>query len=63
MPADNFNNLIGLISNFDLMESISIPVIALSDISAVEIVLNIVVMPKVIGGIDEGSPHIFLWIK
>lgn len=37
------------------MEPIAIPVISLSDISAVEIVLDIVMMAKVIGRIDEAS--------
>jgi hypothetical protein len=57
VPSDNFNNIIGFISDFNLMESITIPVVALIDIAAVEIVLCVVVMTEVIGGIDESTPH------
>lgn len=57
VPSDNFNNIIGFISDFNLMESITIPVVTLIDIAAVEIVLCVVVVTEVIGGIDESTPH------
>lgn len=57
VPSNNFNNIIGLISDFNLMKSITIPVVALIDIATIEIVLCIVVVTKVIGGIDESTPH------
>lgn len=62
VPANNLDYLISLIPNFDLMEPIAIPVISLSDISAVEIVLDIVMMAKVIGGIDEASSEHYQYL-
>lgn len=63
MPADKLNNFIRLIPNFYLMEPIAIPIVSLGNISAVEVVLDIIVMAKVVGRIDESSSHIYLPIK
>lgn len=63
MPSDNFNNIIRLISNLNLVETISIPVVSLSDIATIEIVLGIVVMTKVIGWIDKRTSHTRSYIK
>lgn len=63
VPSDNFNNIVRLISNLNLMETISIPVVSLSNISTIEIVLCVVVMTKVIGWIDERISHTRSYIK
>lgn len=57
MPPDNFDGIIRLVSDLNLMKSIPIPVVSLTHISAVEIVLGIVVMAEIVGGIDEGASH------
>jgi hypothetical protein len=57
VPADNFNDIISLVSDFNLMESISIPVVTLIDVPAVEVVLDIVVMTKVICGVYKAVSH------
>lgn len=57
MPSNNLNNIFRLIPNFNLMESITIPVVSLVNIAAVKIVLNIVVMTKVICRIDKSTSH------
>ena len=40
------------------MKSIAIPVVALSDVSVVEIEVCVVVVSEVIGGIDIRSEHV-----
>ena len=45
------------------METITIPVVALSDIPAVEVVLGVVVVAEVVGGGNEGAPHYSYPIK
>lgn len=62
-PSNNFYNIIRFVSNFNLVESISIPVVTLVNISAVVIVLHIVVMTEVIGGINECTSHPVYLIK
>ena len=57
MPPHNFDGIIRLVSDLNLMKSIPIPVVSLTHISAVEIVLGIVVMAEIVGGIDEGASH------
>lgn len=57
MPPDNFDGIIRLVSDLNLMKSIPIPVVSLTHISAIEIVLGIVVMAEIVGGIDEGASH------
>ncbi len=39
------------------MESITIPVVALSNIPAVEVVLGVVVVTEIVGWVDEGASH------
>lgn len=63
VPSDDFNNIVRLISNLNLVESISIPVVSLSDIATIEIVLCVVVMTKVVGWIDERTSHTRSYIK
>lgn len=57
VPSDNFNNIIRFISDFNLMETIAIPIVSLGNISAVEVVLCVVVMPKVVGWINEWASN------
>lgn len=63
VPSNNFNNIIRLVSNLNLVETISIPVVTLSDIAAIEIVLCIVVVTKIICRIDERISHLQSYIK
>ena len=60
MPPDNFDGIIRLVSDLNLMKSIPVPVVSLTHISAIEIVLGIVVMAEIVGGIDEGASHGFI---
>lgn len=61
VPPDNFYNLIGFVFDFDLVESIAGPVVTLGDIPGVEIVLDIVLMPEIVGRIDiRSSSHAYL---
>lgn len=59
-PANNLNNFISLVSDFNLVEAIARPVVALSHVPGVEVVLGVVVMTKIVGGIDKGSQHAYL---
>lgn len=63
VPSDDFNNVIRLVSDFDLMKTITIPVVSLSDVPAVEVVLGVVVVPKVVGRVDESASHLSYPIK
>lgn len=61
VPPDNFYNLIGFVFDFDLVESIAGPVVTLGDILGVEIVLDIVLMPEIVGRIDiRSGSHAYL---
>lgn len=61
VPAYNLHNVIRLVSNFNLMETISIPVVSLCNVPAIEVVLCVVVVAKVIGWVNEGAPdHSYL---
>ena len=48
-PANDLNVVISIVFDFKLVESITVPVVALSNISVVEVVVNVVVMTKVVG--------------
>lgn len=63
VPSNNFNNIIRLVSNFNLVETITIPVVTLSYISTIEIVLCVVVVAKVIGRIEKSTSHSRSFIK
>jgi hypothetical protein len=39
------------------MEAVAAPVVALSDVAIVEVEVSIVMVSKVVGGIDEGASH------
>lgn len=56
MPAYNFKIGICFVENFNLMQSIVTPVIALVNVPRVEVIVSIVVMSEVVGQISE-SPH------
>lgn len=60
VPADNLDDVISLIPNFDLVEPVAIPVVTLIDVPAVEVVLRVVVVPEVVGGVDKVGPHVVL---
>lgn len=62
MPSNNFNNIIRLILNLNLMKSISIPIVSLIHISAVEVVLNIVVISEIVCWVDESISHLLLYL-
>ena len=49
-PGNNLNVAISIISDLKLVESVTVPVVTLSDIPVVEVVVNVVVVTKVIGG-------------
>lgn len=53
VPADDFNNVLGFVDDFDLMESKVCPVVSLSDVGLVEVVTDVVVATKVVGGVYE----------
>jgi hypothetical protein len=57
VPSNNFDNLVGLVLKFDLVESKVRPVVTLAHVGSIEIVLDIVLMPKVVGWVDPGSDH------
>lgn len=63
VPSNNFNNIIGFVPNLDLMQTISIPVISLVDVSAVEVILDIVVMSKVVSWVYESVSHMLYLTK
>eukprot|EP00178_Gracilaria_changii_P008443 TRINITY_DN2567_c0_g1_i1.p1 TRINITY_DN2567_c0_g1~~TRINITY_DN2567_c0_g1_i1.p1 ORF type:complete len:116 (-),score=11.96 TRINITY_DN2567_c0_g1_i1:2-349(-) len=54
VPSNDFEITVSIISDFDLMESIVVPVITLIDITIVEVIVNIVVVSEVIGWINPG---------
>ena len=53
MPTNNLYDLIRLISDFDLVKTITIPVVSLRHIPTIKVVLDIIMMSKVIGWIDK----------
>jgi len=57
-PVNDLDIRIWVVSNLNLMKSIAIPVVALSDVSVVEIEVCVVVVSEVIGGIDIRSEHV-----
>lgn len=56
-PAKNLNVGIGVVSNFDLVKSITIPVVTLSDVTIVEVEVHVVVVSKIVGGVDIRFVH------
>ena len=50
LPANNLNVAISIISDLKLVESVTVPVVALGNVPVVEVVVDIVVVTKVIGG-------------
>jgi len=40
------------------VETEVVPVVALGHVATIEIVLDIVVMPEVVGGVKESAPHL-----
>lgn len=39
------------------MEAVAVPVVALSDIPIVEVVVDVVVVPEVVGGVEPDLRH------
>lgn len=61
LPADDLDNIIGFVPDLNLMETIAIPIVALVHVSTVEVVLGVVVVPEVVGRVDEvGADHAYL---
>lgn len=57
-PIKNLDIRICVISDLNLMKSIAIPVVALSDVAVVEIEVSVVVISEVVRGIDIRSGHL-----
>lgn len=57
MPPNDFDVVVGIVSDFELVEAIAVPVVALSDIPVVEVIVNVVVVSEVIGGIEPEFRH------
>lgn len=55
VPANDLNDGISVISDLNLVESVVAPVVALGDILAVEVVIGVVVVTKVVGRIHVRS--------
>ena len=62
-PADDLNVGVSIVFDLDLMETVAVPVVTLSDISVVEVVVNVVVMSEVVGGVDPGALHSIKFIS
>lgn len=57
-PANNFNDLIRLVSDFNKVHSITVPVVALGHIGFVEVVLSVVVMSEIVCRVNESASHL-----
>jgi hypothetical protein len=62
MPSDYLKFGISLVEEFNLMETIVVPVVTLGDVPVVEVVVDVVVMTKVVGLVNESS-HLFILIN
>jgi len=63
-PSNNFNIAISIISYFNLMQSITVPVVTLSYITIVEIEMHVVVSTEIVGRIEErSSTHLIIWVE
>ena len=49
-PGNNLNVGISIILDLKLVESVTVPVVALGDVPVVEVVVDVVVVTKVVGG-------------
>ena len=52
LPADDLNVAISVVLELNLMETVAVPVVALSDKTVIEVVVDIVVVSKVVGGVN-----------
>lgn len=57
VPSYNFYNLVSLVLQFNLVESKVSPVVTLTHICFIEVILDVMLMPKVVCWIDPGSDH------
>jgi hypothetical protein len=57
MPPNDFNVRVSIISDLEKVKSIIVPVVTLSNIAIVEVIVDIVVIPKIIGRVDPTSRH------
>ena len=53
MPTNDLNILFSFVSDLDKVQSVVGPVATLSNRTAIEVVLCVVVVTKIIGGVDE----------
>ena len=60
VPSHDFDNLIRFISDFNLMQAVAWPIVTLSNVSRVEVVLNVVVMTEIVGWVDKRSGHVLV---
>ena len=57
MPSNDFNVGVSIISDLEKVKPIIVPVVALSNITIIEVIVDIIVVTEVIGGVNPSSWH------
>lgn len=52
-PANNLDRLVGLVSDFDLVESVAAPIVSLINVCLIKVISRIVVMHEVVSLVDH----------